>query len=163
MNYRTMPIEHIRKFVWADESGVLRCPVTDAPVKVSLGTYYYVYIERVQLIVHRVVFALHYGRWPEGVLDHINGDPLDNRIANLRECEQWQNAMNKRYHRKKGPYDLPLGVSNCAGGKYKAKLMHKNITHVRGPFNTVEEAAQAYRDLSNEIRGEFSPFWSHAA
>ena len=161
--YRTIPLEEVRKLVWADESGVLRCPITDSPVKVSTSTYYGVYLGRVQMPVHRVVFALHHGRWPDGVIDHINGDPLDNRISNLRECAQWQNAMNKRYRRNKTPYDLPLGVSNAAGGKYKVKLMHKNIIHVRGPFDTVRDAEQAYRDLSNEIRGEFSPFWNHAA
>ena len=163
MSYRTMPLERVRQLVWADENGVLRCPITDEPVKVAKSTYYSLYLDRQQFPVHRVVFALHHGRWPEGVVDHINGDPLDNRVTNLRECEQWQNAMNKRYRREKTPLDLPTGVSNCARGQYKVKLVHKNTIHTLGPFSTVEEAAQAYRDLSNEVRGEFSPFWSRTA
>lgn len=40
---------------------------------------------------HRVVFALHHGRWPARDLDHVNGIRDDNRIANLRECTQSQN------------------------------------------------------------------------
>lgn len=161
--YRTFPLEEVRKLVWADESGVLRCTVTDSPVKVTKGTYYAVQFGREKFAVHRVVFALHHGRWPESVIDHINGNPTDNRISNLRECEPWQNAMNKRYGRQKASWELPTGVSNAAGGKYKVKLLHQNTIHVRGPFSTVEEAAQAYRDLSNEIRGEFSPYWTSAA
>jgi len=43
---------------------------------------------------HRVLFAMHYGRWPVHGIDHINGDPKDNRICNLREADQTVNNRN---------------------------------------------------------------------
>lgn len=46
------------------------------------------------LAAHRVAWAIHYGRWPEHWIDHINGDGGDNRIANMREVGPVENARN---------------------------------------------------------------------
>jgi hypothetical protein len=51
-------------------------------------------IGRHQLYAHRIVFAMHRGRWPSAV-DHVNGDRLDNRIENLREADCTQNNANR--------------------------------------------------------------------
>ena len=48
------------------------------------------------LSAHRVAFAVHFGRWPSGVLDHADGNTSNNRIANLRECSQANNVANQR-------------------------------------------------------------------
>ena len=45
-------------------------------------------------LVHRVAWAIHYGRWPEKDIDHHNGDPADNRICNLREVTHQENHRN---------------------------------------------------------------------
>ena len=45
---------------------------------------------------HRVVFAMTYGRWPDGEVDHINGDPSDNRAENLREVSHLENCRNQK-------------------------------------------------------------------
>jgi HNH endonuclease len=59
---------------------------------------------RVQLggtayLAHRLAWYLHYGDWPIGQIDHVNGDPYDNRIANLRDVSAFQNNQNKLMHR----------------------------------------------------------------
>lgn len=46
--------------------------------------------------LHRVAWLLFYGVWPEGDLDHINGDRTDNRIANLRIVNREDNGKNRR-------------------------------------------------------------------
>jgi hypothetical protein len=44
---------------------------------------------------HRLAWLYVHGRWPVDLIDHINGDKQDNRIANLREATASENAI---YH-----------------------------------------------------------------
>jgi len=43
---------------------------------------------------HRVAWAIYYGEWPRGEIDHINGVRNDNRIANLRDVTRQENCRN---------------------------------------------------------------------
>lgn len=58
----------------------------------------------VRIYQHRIAWVLHYGEWPAGIIDHINGDKLDNRIENLRVVTDAENLSNKSLYRK-----------NCSG------------------------------------------------
>ena len=42
--------------------------------------------------LHRVAWLLHTGDWPKQVIDHLNCDKLDNRIANLEDVSQGENT-----------------------------------------------------------------------
>ena len=52
------------------------------------GNYY-------NINVHRFVWVLCHGCWPQLTIDHINGNRLDNRIENLREVSLSENNRNK--------------------------------------------------------------------
>lgn len=45
---------------------------------------------------HRVVWAVHHGEWPKGVVDHINGEGADNRLCNIRDVPNEINLRNAR-------------------------------------------------------------------
>lgn len=53
-------------------------------------------IDGVLYYEHRLVWLFHYGRWPEGEIDHINGKRADNRIENLREATRVQQNRNMK-------------------------------------------------------------------
>ena len=46
-------------------------------------------------LIHRVIWMLVYGKFPESQIDHINRNGLDNRILNLREVTASENCKNR--------------------------------------------------------------------
>lgn len=106
--------------------------------------------------VHRLAWLHVYGRWPVGVIDHINGDPLDNRIANLRDVPQGQNAQNRRRPDFDSKTGL-LGVTYRADRKrkYVAQIVHNKKTYVIGGYETSQEAHQAYLDAKRTLHAGF--------
>lgn len=61
----------------------------------STTSYMQVSINNKIYLLHRIVYAWHYGDVPP-VLDHVNGDKTDNRVENLRPATMTQNAMNRK-------------------------------------------------------------------
>jgi len=53
-----------------------------------------------KMSAHRVAWFLHYGKWPKGFIDHINGNRHDNRIDNLRDINPKDNCKNLMQHRE---------------------------------------------------------------
>lgn len=94
-----------------------------------------------KLYAHRVAWAIYHGEWPE-VIDHINGDPADNRIDNLRSTTQHENAKNqkKRFTNSSGITGVRFYAPR---GKWTASITHNRKDHHLGYFKTAEEAAQA--------------------
>jgi hypothetical protein len=56
--------------------------------------YIIVHINGQNYLGHRIAWALHFGGWPDGQVDHINGIRSDNRIANIRTVDWIENARN---------------------------------------------------------------------
>lgn len=84
---------------------------------------------------HHVVWALHHGDWPAGLVDHINGIRDDNRIENLRVVTRSENARNRR---------LSAANSSGANGVYRHKERWRaTITVSLGTFDTFDEAVAA--------------------
>ena len=48
---------------------------------------------------HRIAWLWMTGEWPNGEVDHINRDPLDNRWSNLRDVTRKENEANKNHKR----------------------------------------------------------------
>jgi len=101
----------------------------------------------------RVAWCLHYGRWPDNFIDHINGDPTDNRIDNLRDVEASENARNcaMPVNNTSGI----VGVSRARSGKWIARILYNRRHHHLGTFASKEEAAAAR--TSAERRLGFHP------
>lgn len=70
--------------------------VGDVAGGLAAGGYLRVRIGGVLYFAHRLRWALAYGAWPVGQLDHIDGDPSNNRLGNLREVSNKENSRNRR-------------------------------------------------------------------
>ena len=98
---------------------------------------------------HRAIWAMHHGPIPDGyVVDHIDGNPLNNRIENLRAVPPAINQRNliRADHRNKSGL---LGVhAKTRGGKtrYYARISINGKSVALGAYATPEEAASAYLD-----------------
>tara|TARA_B100002003_G_scaffold227027_2_gene234297 strand:+ start:23 stop:529 length:507 start_codon:yes stop_codon:yes gene_type:complete len=93
------------------------------------------------LLGHRVAWALHYGEWPAGHLDHINHDRADNRIANLRAVSHSENLRNAcRGARNSSGH---VGVNRHGSGAWRASIYDGSRDVHLGLFRTIEEACAA--------------------
>lgn len=107
------------------------------------------------LTAHRVAWAIFYGEWPSGEIDHINGVTTDNRIENLRLATSAQNSHNTRSH--KDSVSRFKGVSfDSARGKWCAEIMKNGRRWRLGRFSTEEDAAKAYAEKALELHGEYA-------
>lgn len=91
---------------------------------------------------------------PNLFVDHINGDTLDNRRANLRAVDRFTNARNRsgaQRSNKSSPY---LGVTwNERDQKYQARIFHKGTFKSLGYFSCPEEANAARLRADRELWG----------
>lgn len=100
---------------------------------------------------HRLAWAIHYGEWPEGDIDHVNGDRSDNRISNLRKASRSQNLCNMKTRRK--------GLKGAIRHKenyWEARIAVNGEKHSLGYFRTEADAHEAYCHASEFFHGSFS-------
>ncbi len=121
----------------------------------SNGKFYAVRYERVggsraTIYMHRQIMQPGVGR----VVDHINGDPLDNRRANLRISSQAFNTVNRDGVLSATGY---RGVfidwgRRCFIAALSIEGLHVNI----GRCASAREAAEAYDAAARERHGQFA-------
>jgi hypothetical protein len=84
------------------------------------------------------------GAWPQGVVDHEDTDPSNDRWLNLRDVTQGVNSQNRRRAHKNSRTGV-LGVSLCAQtGRLKAQLQTPAGRIWLGRHDTAEAARAAY-------------------
>lgn len=89
-------------------------------------------------LAHRVAWAIYYGEWPEDHIDHINHDPADNRIENLRVVTHAENHRN--LSRRADNSSGVTGVQRV-GNVWVASIKHGGKRIYLGRFSQLDEAA----------------------
>lgn len=103
------------------------------------------------ILMHRFLL----GASPEQLVDHINGNGLDNRRVNIRLCSKADNQRNQRRNSKNTTGYK--GVSfDKARGKYSASIGVNGEQITLGRFPTAEEASLAYEEAARRYHGEFA-------
>lgn len=104
------------------------------------------------VLAHRVIWALHYGEWPKGQVDHLNRIKTDNRIINLRDVTASQNNRN-----------MPISVRNSSGavgvsfenGRYRARIYVNGKLLNLGSHKSLEAAISARK--AGEVKHGYHP------
>lgn len=107
-------------------------------------------IKNRNVLMHRMIMDP-----PEGiVVDHIDGNSLDDRRCNLRICTRQQNAYNCRRSRGTSPYK---GVCfEKITGRWRASIVYQGERLNLGLYESEVEAARAYDRKAIELFGEFA-------
>lgn len=112
----------------------------------------YTKINQKTYLVHRLIFLFHHGYLPK-FIDHIDGNPVNNKIENLREATHRQNCQNRK-----------LAINNTCGYKGVTKYRNKWMAQIQvngfkkhlGYFKTPSEAHEAYKKEADKSFGQFS-------
>ena len=141
------------KFVRRVKQGRMRAG-TQAGTSDNNG-YIQISINYVLYYAHRLAWLYTYGKWPEKLLDHINGDPADNRLCNLREADYSQNGYNSK--RQSRNTSGVKGVSRCSRtGEWVVYGSKEKKHYFIGNYETIEAAKDAYAEWVLEHHGEFA-------
>ena len=88
-----------------------------------------------------LAWLLVHGVWPDDQIDHINGTPCDNRIANLRPASCSENQQNRK---KPSTNTSGLIGAFVYRDKFTSQIRRDNKIYYLGVYGTAEEAHQAY-------------------
>lgn len=142
-------------FTYNPDSGVLKWKTSPCN-GVAAGTvagclsyagYQIVEFENKRHYAHRLIWVVHYGRWPAKSIDHINGIKSDNRLCNLREASPAENAWNRTGVR---------GYAWCKLTKrWRVRMRVNGRVIDLGRFDTEAEARAAYQGAALVYHGQF--------
>ena len=143
------------RITWQNVQRQSRVQVGDEAGGFDKEGYRRIQIAGCKLQAHRIAWLLHYGEWPAGMIDHVNGDPSDNRIGNLRIATNRQNQGNRRVQANN-----TTGFKGVSRDKrhntYRARIRVNGLSTNLGSFPTAEVAHEAYRVTAEKHFGEFA-------
>ncbi len=105
---------------------------------------------------HRLVWLWHHGGWPTKHLDHINCNRQDNRIENLRECDDAENGQNRARLNRNNTIGFQGVCWDHRYGTYSARICSKGKQTHLGTFGSAEAAFEAYKEAKARIH-TFNP------
>ena len=130
---------------WAERTGP-RVPADLRAGSLAKSGYWSIRLDGSLFYAHRLIWAMHHGDPGDLMVDHINQDTTDNRIANLQAISQADNTARRT---GKG--------WTLVDGKYQAQIKVGGRNTVLGRFDTEAEARAAYVQAKLEIASHLNP------
>lgn len=126
-----------------DEAGVL--------LRARRTQYRQTMVHGKSYLVHRIVWLMHYGKWPESDIDHIDGNGLNNRIENLRDVMRLVNLRNSRMRRNNSS-----GVNGVYWHKSERKWRAQSCDgsgkrKTLGRFTDLADAERAVKEFQSRL------------
>ena len=127
----------------------------DKPAGTRLNTgYRSICINYNKYLEHRLIYLYHHGVLPK-YIDHVDGNPANNSIENLRECSSMQNHFNE-----KKPKNNTSGIKGVSfhktTQKWRANVFLGYKQYYLGLFNDIQDAEKACVEFRNKHHGEFA-------
>lgn len=120
--------------------------------------YIQISVNKSLYLAHRLVWLYIHGEFPAVFIDHIDGNPSNNRISNLRPATRVENQRNRKIQSTNT--SGVKGVSwNTAKSKWVATIAVCGKRIYLGAFDTVAEATEVYR---SKAIIEFEEFYREA-
>ena len=96
------------------------------------------------------------GEIPKLIIDHINGDHLDNRWINLRECDAAENSWNRKLsrHNQSGASNV-FAVKGKKGISYRVTIRARGVNHYIGTFYDFDVAVKERDEAKRRLHGEY--------
>jgi hypothetical protein len=106
-------------------------------------------------LAHRLAWVYTHGELPStSIIDHVDGNPSNNKLNNIRVCAPTQNQQNRRVNSN--------SISGFKGvswveerQKWKARTWLKRKYYFLGYFDTKEDAIKAHQSFCITYHGEF--------
>lgn len=112
-------------------------------------------INDVSYLASRIAWTIYHGSWPSGHIDHINRNPSDNRLQNLRDATVSENLCNRRAQSNNA-----CGVKGVSfiqsSQRWRAKIAKSGKSYHLGVFDSLEEAREAYKTAAQKYHGDFA-------
>lgn len=156
--------ERVRElFTYNPDTGVftnrLRRSANALPGSVAGGInkagYWTISVDNRRYLAHRLAWLYVTGNWPDKIIDHKNGDKIDNRFDNLREACHSENGCNKGPRR-----DNKSGIKNVMWQKHQGgwyiQLKIYGVKYFYGYFKDLELAALVAEEARDKIHGVFA-------
>lgn len=137
-------------FIWIKQKNsralvgyIAGCPSSTGHLRIRFDKKYY--------FCHRLVWLYLYNKWPENEIDHIDGNPANNKLSNLRDVIPRINKQNQ----KKTRFDNACGytgvIKNKRSGNYVSSIVHLGKKYHLGTYKFPELAYQAYLAKKREL------------
>ena len=125
-------------------------------VKINSTGYISSRINKKQYLLHRLIYKYHNEDWDitnisrDNMIDHIDINPLNNKIENLRIVNQSQNCRNR--NKQKNCSSIYKGVSwHKTHNKWMTQIRINGKIKTLGYFINEDEAGEAYQKKYTEI------------
>ena len=133
-----------------------RVRIGDTVGYLNISGYYRVQINGKKHFLHRLIYMYHHGHLTQGMdIDHIDGNPANNRIENLREITHSQNLMNAKIHKNN-----KTGIKGVCflrkAKKYQVRLAINGKDIYLGCYTTLEEAKAVVKEAREKYHGEYA-------
>ena len=109
--------------------------------------------KRIKIYIHREIMNC----LPKYVVDHIDGNPLNNQKSNLRICESAENSRNQKIRKDNKSGYKGVSIKHYPNKDvWVARITKYGRVRFLGEYPTAHEASHAYNKAAKKIHGEFA-------